>query len=320
MFQGLVCALAAYVVAGAFPLYWRLLDAAPFLQVAAHCVVWAATTLLVLLVCTGQWRDFWTLGLTRKNVLVYSLAGALLGFNYVVMIYGTATRNVLALSAGLFLSPFMDAILARAILGEPVSWRQYASIACSLVGLSLVGVGSASTPILALVLPVTTGIYNILKPMAPLEMLHGYALEALLVLPIAAAYIITESVRGSSVFVTGGPSVSCLLVGAGLLSVVPLLLLTRAAMLLPTVSFSALQYIAPIVQLCLAIFYFKEPLAWLELVGCGIIMLAAVAFTYESVRETNKANDLLPVLYTIYLYGSPVQSSLGYCDRPSFEV
>ncbi|KDO28667.1 hypothetical protein SPRG_06521 [Saprolegnia parasitica CBS 223.65] len=320
MLQGLVCALAAYAVAGVFPLYWRLLDAAPLLQVAAHCVVWAATTFTVLLVATGQWRDFWTLGLTRKNVLVYALAGALLTFNHVVMIYGTASRNVLELSAGLFLAPFMDAVLARIVLGEPISWRQYASIACSLLGVGLVGVGSTLVPIIALVLPVTTGMYNILKPMAPLEMLHGYALEALLALPLAAAYLIIESARGASVFVGGGSSDSCLLVGAGLLSVVPLLLLTRAAMLLPTVSFSALQYIAPIIQLCLASFYFQEPLTWLALVGCGVIVLAAVAFTCESIREASKANDLLPALYTIYLYGSPVQSSLGYLDRPSLEV
>ncbi|OQR80680.1 hypothetical protein ACHHYP_17321 [Achlya hypogyna] len=320
MLQGGVCAIAAFGLFGAMPFYWYLLREVAAAQVAAHSVVWSALTLVSLVAGTGQWRDFWTMSVTRRNVVVYGIVGALHAFNHLLIIYATASLHVLDVSLGLLLAPFIDGTLACWVLSEPMSTKQWIAVSVAIAAAGAVGAGNREIPIIAIFLPLSVGMSNLLQVLAPVEMFHGITLQTTLLLPPAIIYLVVLHIQDTGAFVQAGVSISAALVGGGVLSTLPPLLITRATVLLPSVSISALQYIAPVVLFVVGAVYFLEPLGWLQCMGFGVVTAMAALFLYETIRETNRVNAMIPVLRTVYLYDSPVQSSLALADRPSLEV
>ncbi len=72
-----------------------------------------------------------------------------------------------------------------------------------------------------------------------------------------------------------------MLVGAGLVTVVPLLLFASAAQRIPLTLIGVLQYINPTMQFLLGVLIFKEPFDHHRLIGFGVVWVALILFGVE---------------------------------------
>ena len=72
------------------------------------------------------------------------------------------------------------------------------------------------------------------------------------------------------------------MVGAGVVTTIPLLLFAVAVRRIPLTLVGILQYIAPTCQFLIGVLIYKEPFAGHQIVGFGIVWLALVIFGLES--------------------------------------
>jgi chloramphenicol-sensitive protein RarD len=56
---GVASAAGAYVLWGILPLYWKLVDSVPSLEIMAHRVAWSLLFMALIVLVTGKLRPFW---------------------------------------------------------------------------------------------------------------------------------------------------------------------------------------------------------------------------------------------------------------------
>ena len=87
-----------------------------------------------------------------------------------------------------------------------------------------------------------------------------------------------------------------LLTLAGVVTAVPLLLFAAAAQRVPLVTIGLIQFITPVMQLLVGVLILKEhvtPALWL---GFGIVWVALIILTIDSLRAAHRNRGTLPPL------------------------
>ena len=72
------------------------------------------------------------------------------------------------------------------------------------------------------------------------------------------------------------------LIGAGLVTTIPLLMFASAAKQIPLTLVGLLQYIAPTLQFLIGVFTYKEPFDVAHFIGFSIVWVALIIFAAES--------------------------------------
>jgi len=108
-----------------------------------------------------------------------------------------------------------------------------------------------------------------------------------LALPALAALVVLEA-AGRGTFTTDGPVHTALLVSAGLVTMAPLLLFGAAARRVPLSTIGLLQYLTPVLQLLLGVLVLGETVAPTRWVGFGLIWLALVLLTVDTLRSARR--------------------------------
>ena len=91
------------------------------------------------------------------------------------------------------------------------------------------------------------------------------------------------------VFGHEGLSTTVLLVFTGVVTALPLLLFGFAARRIHLSTLGILQYIAPTCQFLLGVLVYNEPFTRSQLVGFGVIWVALLIYSAESMLERRKA-------------------------------
>ena len=282
MKKGILYGIGAYVLWGFFPIYWKFLHDVPALQVIGHRIGWSFILLLVYILLTGQWAGFRSASINWKTVGIYSVAAVLLSFNWLIYVWGVNAGFIVETSLGYFINPLLSVSLGVLFLRErlrPLQWLP--------VGLAALGVGYLTfvygrPPWIALSLAFTFGFYGFVKKLSPLGSLYGLTLETGIVFPIALAYLVVVGVGGSGAFLHDGVFVDVMLIGAGLVTTIPLLMFASAAKQIPLTIVGLLQYIAPTLQFLIGVFVYKEPFNFSQLIGFGMVWVALIIFAVEN--------------------------------------
>jgi chloramphenicol-sensitive protein RarD len=169
---------------------------------------------------------------------------------------------------------------------------QWLPIGLAAIGVIYVAISYGQFPWIALTLAISFGLYGLVKKVAPLGSLFGLTLETgLLFLPAVAFLAVLEWQRqGAFLHV---PAVSNLLmIGAGLVTTVPLLLFASAAQRIPLSTLGILQYINPTIAFLLGLFLFHEPFNLSLLIGFSIVWLALIIYWGENYLASRKARSL----------------------------
>jgi chloramphenicol-sensitive protein RarD len=283
--QGLLYGVAAYVIWGAFPLYWPLLEPAGSVELLAHRVVWSVITLAVLLVLLRRRRQFRELFTDRRVLGMLTLAAFVITLNWGTYIYGVTNDRVVETSLGYFINPLVTVLMGVLLLGERLRPLQWSAIGIGALACLVLTVDYGHPPWIALVLAFSFGTYGLAKKQAGAEAVESLTFETLLIAPCALAYLGWLGARGDSSCASGGWGHALLLMSAGLVTAVPLLCFGAAAIRVPLVTLGLMQYLAPVLQFVLGVFYFHEDMSSGRWIGFALVWVALSIFTFESLRN-----------------------------------
>jgi chloramphenicol-sensitive protein RarD len=283
--SGVWYGVAAYGIWGLFPLYWKLVQHVPALQILGHRIVWSFAALAVLTTFSGRTSPPPSLWTVHSGVIgTYAIAAVLIGINSFLYVYAVNAGFIVETSLGYFIAPLVNVLLGVVVLRERLRVGQWLAAALAAAGVAYLTRAYGSVPWIAAGLATSFGSYGLVKKKAPLDSLRGLTLEtAVLVIP-AAAYLTALQVNGRGAFLHTGFVSDLLLVGSGLVTISPLLLFASAVRRIPLSVVGLLQYIAPTIQFLLGVFLYDEPFSRTQLIGFAIVWTALVIFSVEGLR------------------------------------
>jgi chloramphenicol-sensitive protein RarD len=291
MNKGILAGIGAYTLWGLFPIYWKLLEEVPAIEILAHRMVWSMVFVAVLLTMQKDWQWLGDALHSRKTMLIYTLAAILLSVNWFTYIWAVNAGYVVEASLGYFINPLVNFLLGVIFFGEKLRAGQMAAVILAVLGVIYLTVSYGSLPWISLVLAFTFGMYGLIKKTAPLESMHGFSLETLVLFLPALGYLLYREAAGMGALVHQGGQVTLLLILAGPVTSIPLLMFGYSARRIPLSMLGFIQYIAPTLQFLLGVFIFYEPFPPARLVGFSIIWLALLVYSLEGVFFNRKAKS-----------------------------
>ncbi len=289
MNKGLWFALGAYLTWGVFPIYWKLLKHVPAVELLSHRIIWSLVSLAVVLTIIRQWSAFRTAALDWKVIRIYAIAAVLIGANWLMYVWAVNAGFIVETSLGYFINPLLSVLLGVVFFRERLRPMQWVPIGLAAVGVIYLTILYGRLPWIALTLAFTFGFYGMTKKLAPLSSVYGMTMETGLLLIPALIYLIFVESTGSGAFLHTGLSADLLMIGAGLVTTIPLLMFASAARAIPLSTIGIMQYIAPTIQFLIGVFMFQEPFTFNQAIGFGIVWLALIIFTVEGVWSRRKA-------------------------------
>ncbi len=283
--RGLPYALAAYGIWGFVPLFFKLLESVPPVEVLAQRIVWSLPLCFVIMLFRRQIGEYIAV-LKNGRVLRQLLASSLLiALNWLVYIYAIFTNHVLAASLGYYLNPLVNVLLGMVFLGERLSRLQAVAVVIAAIGVAILLAGALDTLWISLTLALSFGTYGLIRKVVPVGSLPGLAVETTLLLPLSVVvvgyYLWIGDGRGFGADV----EISWLLAAAGVVTAVPLLLFATAARRMSYAALGFVQYLAPTLQFLLGLFIFNEPLKPAQLFCFLLIWISIAVFSFDMWRK-----------------------------------
>jgi chloramphenicol-sensitive protein RarD len=281
MKKGILYGVGAYALWGFFPIYWKLLHQVDAFQLICHRIIWSCLLLLAVIAFTKQWTDF-RATLSVKILRIYIIAALLIGVNWTMYVWAVNANYVVETSLGYFINPLISVMLGVLFFKERLRIAQWIPVVIAALGVSYLTYVYGRLPYIALSLALSFGLYGMVKKLSPLGSLYGLTVETGILLVPALLYLIFAEVNGSGAFLHIGISSDLLMIGAGVVTTVPLLMFASAARSIPLWVVGLLQYIAPTIQFMLGVFVYKEPFSHNQLIGFGIVWFALSIFLVEN--------------------------------------
>lgn len=282
--RGYLLGLSAYLIWGLFPLYFKLLERVPALEIVVQRALGAAvigSLLLLVWKHPGWWRQL------RERPRLFgllTLSGLLIASNWLIYVWAVNNGRMLETSLGYYINPLINVLLGMLFLGERLRPLQWLAMGLALLGVLVQLWQLGELPWLSLTLALTFGLYGLLRKRAPVAALPGLVVEAWLLAPLALGWLLLHpaAVSGQAAFWTTREALW--LLAAGPITLLPLICFNAAARHLPFTSLGFLQYLAPTLVLLLAVLVFDEPMGAARALSFAFIWAALLVFSVDSVR------------------------------------
>lgn len=287
--RGLPAALGAFAIWGLLPLYLRALDAVPALQLVAHRVAWACVFVLGWMGLRGEAGELRQVFAGRGVLLRLAATALLITVNWLVYVWAVANDQVVETSLGYFINPLVNVVLGVVLLSERLNRAQWTAVSLAAVGVVYLTWSAGRLPWIALTLALSFGFYGFIRKTAHVEALPGLATETALLAPVAIIYLLWAAGSGTGAMGHEGLAVDALLVASGAITAIPLFLFAYGARRLPYSTIGIIQYLAPTLQLIIAVLVFHEPFTLAHAVGFACIWAALLIYATDGLRRARMA-------------------------------
>lgn len=287
--QGIFFGLAAYVLWGILPVYWKALELVSPFEILSSRFMWSCVFVFLLIIFQKKWPLF-----TKEVKQVFSnvktgaamvAAGITISFNWGTFIWAVNNGHIVETSMGYYINPLVSILFAVVFLRERLDKMQLAAITCAFIGVASMVYSFGKIPWVSLTLAFTFALYGLLKKILPVSALTSIMLETLLITPLALVYEYSLWQQGVSFYASGNLQIIMMLTGAGVVTAIPLLLFTAGARLLPLKIIGFLQYISPTLTLLIGVFVYNEAFTASHLLAFGWIWAALLLFIVSQLRS-----------------------------------
>jgi chloramphenicol-sensitive protein RarD len=293
---GILNALTAYVLWGILPLYFIALAPANAFEIVAWRVLFSLVFCVILLAATRGWGRLLSLMRSPRILFTMAAAGALVFVNWQTYILATTSGEVVQSALGYFINPVVTVFLGVLLLRERLRAAQWLAVGVSIVAVAVLAIGAGQVPWVSLVLAFSFGFYGLIKKRVggEVDAVSGLTLETLWLAPVAVIELLVVSAVSTVTFATDGVLHAILLMGAGVITAVPLLLFAGAAQRLPLVMMGFIQYLVPILQFVVGVAFLHESMPPIRWIGFGIVWLALAILSADMLRAWRRTRTSAP--------------------------
>jgi chloramphenicol-sensitive protein RarD len=286
---GIAYGVGAYLLWGAFPLYFPLLEPAAPVEILALRIVWSLAAVAVVLAATRSMGSLRAVVRDRRRLWLLTGAAVLIALNWGTFIYAVNSEHVIESSLGYFITPLVSAAFGVMVFRERLRPWQVVALGLGACAVVLLAIDYGRLPWIALVLASSFGTYGLLKKLAGVGAAEGLAIETLVLLVPALGYLVALEISGGATFAHLGADHALLLVAVGPITALPLLFFSGAVTRVPLTVMGMLQYLAPVLQFLVGLAIVGERMPASRWIGFGLVWLALVVLSVDGVRASRRA-------------------------------
>ncbi|MEH6402320.1 MAG: EamA family transporter RarD [Sneathiella sp.] len=291
--HGLLAAFGAFCLWGVIPVYFKQLGDVPPIEIIAHRIIWSLAFVVAIVLVTKRVPHVLNVFKNRKTMLVFCASTVLIAINWTTFIWAITNDRILEASLGYYINPLVNVLLGFVFLGERLNRMQTVAVGLATFAVILLTINTGGLPWVSLVLAFSFGLYGLLRKMVRVESVVGLTVETSLLFPLSLGYIVYLVITGD---ISNGSSPGqfydfnklLLLMGTGLVTAIPLILFAMGAQRLKLGTVGLLQYIAPTIQVVLAVYIYNEPVSQSQLIAFGLIWIGLFIYSWDGFRNRNK--------------------------------
>lgn len=289
--RGFALALAAFAIWGMLPFYFRALDHVPTPEVVAHRVIWALPLAMAWLLYLGRTADLRAAIRTPRMLGMAAVTAALISINWGAYVWLIQSGQAMQAALGYYINPIFSVFLGAIFLGERLSTRQWGAVALAFAAVVVLTVDAGRLPTGALLIVFSWGGYAYFKRALPIGPNQGFALEAMILLPAALAYLGWQAAQGQFFAAQAGAMDWALLLGCGFITATPLILYANAAKGLRLSTIAISGYAIPTMIFLISTLAFREPFEGARLIAFPMIWAAMALYISEVLRKRRAARQ-----------------------------
>ena len=281
---GVIYAVAAFLIWGISPIYWKALRSVPAIEIILHRIVWSFFLLVPLIILMRRWQEFVAVLKNPRTLLILLFTGLIVGGNWLLYIWAVNNDHLLQASLGYYINPLVNVVLGMVFLKERLRTPQIVAVALATAGVLYLTIYFGVFPWIALTLAISFGFYGLIRKVAPVSSVVGLTVETLWLSIPALVYLVYLDRLGQGAIFRVSFKLDLMLMGCAVVTAFPLLFFTLGARRLYLSTLGLLQYIAPSCMFILAVFFYDEPFASAQVVTFILIWIALAIYSTDSVR------------------------------------
>ena len=294
--SGVVFAVAAYMLWGGLPLFFLLLQPAGASEIVASRILFSLVFCVVIITVTRKWRALTAILRRPRIVVTMGVAAAFIFINWQVYVFATLNGEVIEAALGYFINPIVTVLLGVVFLRERLRRAQWVAVGISAIAVVELAVNYGALPWVALALPISFGIYGLIKKRVggAVDAVSGLTLETAWLVPLAVVQLVVVGATAGLTFGTVSVAHSLLLVSSGVVTAVPLLLFAAAARRLPLVYMGLIQYLTPVLQFTVGAFVLGEAMPPARWAGFGLVWIALAILSIDLLATGRRSRRAAP--------------------------
>jgi len=286
MNKGILLVLSGYLMWGAFPLYWALLNHVNPSEVLLHRIFWSIPILFTLVYFKASWQANFKEAISSKKELFFLfLTAILITINWGGYILAVNLERVVEASMGYFLAPVINMIGGYIFFHERISRLKQWAVFFATIGALYYVFSGDSFPWLGLLIGLTFSSYGIARKAMVTSAVPGLYIETLLLLPFIFIFSLWFYANYDLAIFNINLSTDILLILAGIVTVVPLALFTAGAKLLPMTTVGILFLITPTLQFLVGYVLYDEPVNFNQLLGFIGVWVGLIMYSYALIKD-----------------------------------
>ncbi len=290
---GFICALLAYTLWGAFPIYIKFLESVDPLEVVSQRIAWSVPFGALIISLRKQWRETIAAAMSPKTLMLLGASASVISVNWFFYVWAVTNERVLEASLGYYINPLMFVAAGVVVLGERLRRAQWIGIGLATAGVMALTIGAGVFPWVAFLLAVAFTAYGYIRKQTPVGATPGLFIETSLLAPIAIAVLIWLSSHGGLAFGAESARMDLLLILSGPATVLPLTLFALGARRLKLSTLGFIQYIGPTGQFFLGLYY-GEPFTLAHGICFGLIWTGLAVTSIDALRDRPKTVNAGP--------------------------
>lgn len=289
--KGIAAIIAACVVWGTSPLFYKMLEHVPPLELLSHRTLWSLALFGLLLGVQGRLGEVPKL-LYGRSLLLIAVSAFVISVNWGGFILSVQIGMVVQSSLGYFIFPLVMVALGRLLFGETITRAKAMALGLGVLAVLTLTFGLGVTPWLSLLLGGTFAVYGAVKKVVASGPIVSVTAEVLLLAPLAIIWLLGTHLAGWEGIVGRNGAVfgqhlwdSVLLVTSGLITAGPLVMFSYASRRLALSTVGLVQYLNPSLQFTCAVVVLGEVITPWHMIAFPMIWLALAIYSADAIRR-----------------------------------
>lgn len=238
-----------------------------------------------------DWQLFSSLEKKQRNKLAGLVIGGslILMTNWLSFIIVMNDISVQAASLSYLVCPIITTVLAFVILKEQLTKVKWFAVVISLLACAVLSVGHFTDLFYSLIVACSFALYIIIQRSLKIFDSFNLLMTQLLIVAILMLPLV---IMFSGKIPTEPIFYRCIMMIVVLFTIIPMFLNNFALKGINSSTVGVLIYLNPMTNFVLAIFYYKEPISSLQMIGYSLIFLAILVFNYKIIFKTNSLKKI----------------------------
>ncbi len=285
--KGSIATITSFILWGILPIYWKQLQTAGPLEMLAHRIIWSCLLLSIILTLRRSWDEVRSI-IKWPEMGYYLVTSMLIGGNWLLYLWAVTNARMVEASLGYFINPLVNVLMGIVFLGERLKKAQIVSLVLAGIGVIWLSIDYGRLPLVALGLAFMFGSYGLLRKMGGAKSMPGLFFETSFLSILSLMFLFFHHRTGQGSFVVSGFRETLLLIGAGIVTAVPLVLFNYGTKLIKYSTVGFFQYIAPTLQLLVGVLIYREPFTQKNIFAFSVIWVALIIYTISNFRKKDR--------------------------------